>query len=435
MEADVAEGDVGVILVAAGRGTRLAAGRPKALVAVGTGVHARPIVVHALSRVLGTRGLRHVVVVAPADEAGLHEMVDAVSDAAPALPGHPRASDGAVGPDPQGHQGVAVTVVPGGVERPDSVAAGLAALPAGLDVVLVHDAARAFTPTAVFDRVVAAVRSGRDAVVPALPVTDTVKQVTTDGDVEVVTSTPDRAGLRAVQTPQGFRRATLERAHGQARGEARHTDDAGMVEALGGHVAVVPGDPRALKVTTPGDLQLAARWAGEDRSEGEPVLVVLAGLPGVGKTSVARALCRRLDAAHVRVDTVEQALVRAGLPAPEVGARGYAVALAVAADQVAVRRPVVADLVNAVPEARAAWEQLAEDTGARLVRVELVCPDAAVHRSRVEGRAADIDGHRVPTWDEVRGQDWSAWTGAELTIDTATTSVEDAAALIEEACR
>ncbi|WP_139723135.1 AAA family ATPase [Serinicoccus chungangensis] len=165
------------------------------------------------------------------------------------------------------------------------------------------------------------------------------------------------------------------------------------------------------------------------------MLVVLAGLPGVGKTSVARALCRRLDAAHVRVDTVEQALVRAGLPAPEVGARGYAVALAVAADQVAVRRPVVADLVNAVPEARAAWEQLAEDTGARLVRVELVCPDAAVHRSRVEGRAADIDGHRVPTWDEVRGQDWSAWTGAELTIDTATTSVEDAAALIEEVCR
>ncbi|WP_083518594.1 2-C-methyl-D-erythritol 4-phosphate cytidylyltransferase [Serinicoccus chungangensis] len=435
MEADVAAGGVGIVLVAAGRGTRLGAGRPKALVPVGTGRDARSLVHHALTRALGTTGLRHVVVVAPPDEAGLQAMVDAVSDAAPSLPGIPRAADGAVGPGPEGARGVPVAVVPGGAERPDSVAAGLAALPAGLDVVLVHDAARAFTPTPVFDRVVAAVHAGHDAVVPALAVTDTVKQVTADGDVERVTATPDRAGLRAVQTPQGFRRATLERAHGQARGEARHTDDAGMVEATGGRVAVVPGDPRALKVTTPGDLELAARWVDDERAAGQPLLVVLAGLPGVGKTTLARTLCRRLAAAHVRVDTVEQALVRAGTPGAEVGARGYAVALAVAADQVAVRRPVVADLVNAVPEAREAWERLAVDVGARLVRVELVCSDVDAHRSRVQGRVADIDGHRLPTWDEVGPQDWTAWTGAELTIDTATTGVEDAAALVEEVCR
>ncbi|WP_299451051.1 2-C-methyl-D-erythritol 4-phosphate cytidylyltransferase [uncultured Serinicoccus sp.] len=410
MGPDVAAGGVGIILVAAGRGTRLGAGRPKALVPVGTAARARPLVLHALERALGTQGLRHVVVVAPPDPTGWQQMVDQVT-------------------------GPAVSVVPGGAERADSVAGGLAALPADLDVVLVHDAARAFTPTAVFDRVAAAVRAGHDAVVPALPVTDTVKQVLAEGSVEIVAATPDRAGLRAVQTPQGFRRATLERAHGQARGEARHTDDAGMVEATGGRVAVVPGDPRALKVTTPGDLEIAARWVDGERAAAEPLLVVLAGLPGVGKTRLARALCRRLAATHVRVDTVEQALVRAGMPGSEVGARGYAVALAVAADQATARRPVVADLVNAVPEARAAWEGLAADVGARLVRVELVCSDDDLHRSRVEGRVADIDGHRVPTWEEVRAQDWTAWAGAELRIDTATTGVEDAATLVEEACR
>ncbi|WP_298890779.1 2-C-methyl-D-erythritol 4-phosphate cytidylyltransferase [uncultured Serinicoccus sp.] len=450
MEADVAPGGVGIILVAAGRGTRLGAGRPKALVPVGTGTRSRSLVLHALTRALGTQGLRQVVVVAPSDPTGLQQMVDEVTgqgttsllgdadagdadagDVDPAAAGASTATAPVLGEHPQ----PAVIVVPGGAERADSVRAGLAALSADLDVVLVHDAARAFTPTPVFDRVVAAVHAGHDAVVPALAVTDTVKQVAADGAVETVTATPDRAGLRAVQTPQGFRRATLERAHEQARGEARHTDDAGMVEATGGRVAVVPGDPRALKVTTPGDLELAARWVDAEHAEARPLLVVLAGLPGVGKTTLARTLCRRLAAAHVRVDTVEQALVRAGMPGTEVGARGYAVALAVAADQVAVRRPVVADLVNAAPEARAAWEGLALDVGARLVRVELVCSDAHAHRSRVEGRVADIDGHRVPTWEEVRPQDWTAWTGAELRIDTATTGVEDAAALIEEICR
>ncbi|WP_147899840.1 2-C-methyl-D-erythritol 4-phosphate cytidylyltransferase [Serinicoccus profundi] len=294
--------NVGLILVAAGQGTRLGAGMPKALVPVGSGPQARPLVHHALSGAAAVADLSHVVVVAPP------------GDGAAALE---QALDHSLLPAEVGLQ-----VVPGGAERVDSVQAGLAVMPR-VGIVLVHDAARAFTPPEVFERVVHAVRSGHAAVVPALPVTDTVKQVLPHGEVDLVTATPDRASLRAVQTPQGFLRETLERAHAQARGEARHTDDAGMVEAIGGHVAVVAGHLRALKVTTPQDLDVAARWADEGvAGEPVPVLVVLSGLPGVGKTTVARAACRRLGAAHVRVDTLEQALLRGGLPEADLGALG-----------------------------------------------------------------------------------------------------------------
>lgn len=148
---------------------------------------------------------------------------------------------------------VPVTVVVGGAERGDSVAAGLAELGEAVEVVLVHDAARCLTPVAVFDRVVAAVAAGAGAVVPGTVVVDTVKQVDGQG---LVVATPDRATLRAIQTPQGFRRDLLERAHAVS---SDATDDAGLVERLGERVLVVDGDPRALKVTTPADLESAAR--------------------------------------------------------------------------------------------------------------------------------------------------------------------------------
>ena len=144
-------------------------------------------------------------------------------------------------------------VVAGGAERGDSVAAGLAALSSAVDVVLVHDAARCLTPVAVFERVIAAVEHGAVAVVPGTAVVDTIKQVDEHG---MVVATPERAYLRAVQTPQGFRREVLERAHA-ASSDA--TDDAGLVERLGEPVLVVDGDPRALKVTTPDDLAAAER--------------------------------------------------------------------------------------------------------------------------------------------------------------------------------
>jgi len=155
---------------------------------------------------------------------------------------HPRAAD--------------VTVVAGGAERTHSVAAGLAALRDDVDVVLVHDAARCLAPASLFDRLAAAVRDGADAVVPGLPVADTIKQVDADG---VVVATPERSSLRAIQTPQAFRRSVLADAHASG---VEATDDAALVERLGGRVVVVEGDELAFKVTTAADLERAGRILG-----------------------------------------------------------------------------------------------------------------------------------------------------------------------------
>jgi 2-C-methyl-D-erythritol 4-phosphate cytidylyltransferase len=218
---------IGVVIVAAGSGSRYGAGVPKAFVAL----RGRPLLGWAVEAAAGCPGVECVVVVAPA---GHLEEADRVS---------------------RGYATVPVRVVPGGAERPESVAAGLAALTPEVDVVLVHDAARALTPTALFAAVADAVAAGAPAVVPGLPVVDTVKQVDESGTV--VETLPRRA-LRAIQTPQGFRRDVLERAHAEA-GAHPVTDDAALVEALGVKVLVVPGDPRAAKITTPDDLDRVVR--------------------------------------------------------------------------------------------------------------------------------------------------------------------------------
>ncbi len=145
-----------------------------------------------------------------------------------------------------------VTVVAGGPDRTSSVRNALGAV-GDADFVLVHDAARPLTPAAVIIRVVEALKAGHQAVIPVLSVTDTIKAVDANG---VVLGTPERAGLRSVQTPQGFATDTLQRAYERA-GAAGFTDDAGMVENIGGQVHTVEGDPLAFKVTTPLDLQLA----------------------------------------------------------------------------------------------------------------------------------------------------------------------------------
>ncbi len=155
------------------------------------------------------------------------------------MSGHPRAAD--------------VTVVVGGAERTHSVAAGLAVLAPNVDIVLVHDAARCLAPAALFDRLVEAVRDGHDAVVPGMPVVDTIKQVDADGRV---IATPERSSMRAIQTPQAFRRDLLARAHASG---AEATDDAALVELLGVAVRVIEGDDLAFKVTTPVDLDRASR--------------------------------------------------------------------------------------------------------------------------------------------------------------------------------
>ncbi len=142
-------------------------------------------------------------------------------------------------------------VVAGGAERQDSVRLALEALDPAVELVLVHDAARCLTPPELVEAVVAELRAGAEAVVPVLPVADTVKSV----DGATVVATLDRTSLRAVQTPQGFARAVLARAH--AAGLPAATDDAGLVELCGGTVRTVPGSEEAFKVTRPIDLLLA----------------------------------------------------------------------------------------------------------------------------------------------------------------------------------
>ena len=153
----------------------------------------------------------------------------------------------------------AVRVVAGGTTRQASVAAGLAALSERVDLVLVHDVARAFAPTATIARVVGALRAGADAVVPVVAVTDTLRA--TDPATGELGAVVDRSQLLAMQTPQGFRRDVLVKAH--AQGLTGVTDDAALVEAMGVRVTAVAGDERAFKITVPLDLVLARVLAGE----------------------------------------------------------------------------------------------------------------------------------------------------------------------------
>jgi 2-C-methyl-D-erythritol 4-phosphate cytidylyltransferase len=151
----------------------------------------------------------------------------------------------------------AVAAVAGGSTRSESVRAGLAAVPDDAEIVVVHDAARPLAGAELFHRTVAAVRAGADAAIPGIAVTDTVKRVEAGRVVETV----DRSRLVAVQTPQAFRAGILRRAHA---GSPEATDDAGLVEALGGTVVVVEGDPRNLKLTSPDDLIVARALLARD---------------------------------------------------------------------------------------------------------------------------------------------------------------------------
>jgi 2-C-methyl-D-erythritol 4-phosphate cytidylyltransferase len=161
-------------------------------------------------------------------------------------------------PAPDAHG--ADVVVTGGASRADSVSCGLAAVPADAEVVVVHDAARPLASAGLFAAVIAAVTDGgADGAVPGVPPSDTIKAVDESGRV---TDTLDRATLVAVQTPQAFRADMLRRAHAEALPadpSAAATDDAMLVEALGGTVQVVPGEPGNLKITDPGDLEVAER--------------------------------------------------------------------------------------------------------------------------------------------------------------------------------
>jgi 2-C-methyl-D-erythritol 4-phosphate cytidylyltransferase len=212
--------DTVAVVPAAGSGERLGAGLPKAFVEL----CGRTMLEHAVDGLLASGVITRVVVATPADR---------VDETATLLAGR-------------------ATVVAGGAQRPESVRRALAAV-GDPEFIVVHDAARPLTPVEQIRRVVAALRDGMRAVIPVLPVVDTIKAVDANG---VVLGTPERAGLRAVQTPQGFEAALLRRAYQQSA-DATVTDDASLVENLGTPVHTVAGDVLAFKITTALDLRLA----------------------------------------------------------------------------------------------------------------------------------------------------------------------------------
>lgn len=213
---------IAAIIAAAGSGERLGADRPKALVQLA----GRTLVEHAFS--------------------SLSPLVDEI-----------------VITVPRGYEnefttlfGQSAKIVTGGATRSASIRIGLEAISPNIDFILVHDAARALASTDLARRVIDSLVAGEVAVIPALPVTDTIKSINSEG---YVTITPDRTHLRAVQTPQGFSRSLLNLAH---QGSDESTDDAALVEALGENVKVIEGEVRALKITTGEDLDRALQLMG-----------------------------------------------------------------------------------------------------------------------------------------------------------------------------
>jgi 2-C-methyl-D-erythritol 4-phosphate cytidylyltransferase len=219
---------VAAVVPAAGRGERLGPGAPKAL----RELAGTPMLVHAVRGLLRARLVDLVVVAAPpGGEVEVRAVLDTYDVSKE------------------------VRVVTGGPTRQESVRRSIDALPDDVDIVLVHDAARPLTPSELADVVVSRVRGGADAVVPGLPVADTIKRV---GPGSVVTETLTRSELVAVQTPQGFTRELLTKAHDAAVVDGYDaTDDAGLVERVGATVTVVPGSAEAFKVTRPADLVFA----------------------------------------------------------------------------------------------------------------------------------------------------------------------------------
>ena len=156
------------------------------------------------------------------------------------------------------------------------------------------------------------------------------------------------------------------------------------------------------------------------------MLIVLGGLPGVGKTSIARVFSKAALAVHVRIDSIEQAIRESGVTVVSLDDAGYRAAYAVAEDNLRLGHIVVADSVNPVPITRVAWLDVARRAGTRVIEVEIRCSDQAEHRRRVEGRLTDAE-QWGPAWPEVLDRDYRAWPTAALVIDTANATVEQAA--------
>lgn len=254
-----------LIIPAAGAGTRLGAGLPKAFVPLA----GRTLLARAVEGAVRSGVVDTIVIAAPAHLVAEAEGIarTAARAAGPEDGGPPPPAQGAAVTESSSVTPVSIIVVAGGEERTVSVAAALAAVHEA-EWVLVHDAARCLTPVGVFHRVHAALQAGARAVVPVLPVTDTVRTQADDGTLR---GGLDRSALRRVQTPQGFRRAVLHAAHAVHRDDPDPalTDDAGLVERIGTALTPVDGDEASLKITHPLDLRIAGLLLEDSTPQGD----------------------------------------------------------------------------------------------------------------------------------------------------------------------
>jgi predicted kinase len=156
------------------------------------------------------------------------------------------------------------------------------------------------------------------------------------------------------------------------------------------------------------------------------MLIVFAGLPGSGKSTIARLLAERLRATWLRIDTIEQALRACGTLPGGVVTEGYAVGYRLAEDNLRTGATVIADSVNPLAVTRDAWRAVAARAGAPVLEVEIICSDVAEHRRRVEGRATDVPGLALPTWDAVRQRTYEAWSRPHVVLDTASRTPQEA---------
>lgn len=158
------------------------------------------------------------------------------------------------------------------------------------------------------------------------------------------------------------------------------------------------------------------------------MLIALGGLPGAGKSALARSLARRIEAVHLRIDTIEQAMRNAGFTVS--GPEGYLTARDLAEDNLRVGRTVIVDSVNPLAITRAYWRETAERLAVEFLEIEVVCSDKAQHRRRVESRVTEVPGLVLPTWQQVLDRRYERWTTAHV-IDTAGRTVEESASEAE----